>query len=224
MQRLSLIDLHYSTNLTRFKQFGIFELAYRICDLSKTNSGQFDHVLAEKARDFVSNPSTDHTIYKELFNREYGIPREMAVSIISKYLFFLLEVQGCPKGSNVHFGFPIYDSIVKDLLPKLGAKIGITIVKSEITNIVAYIKAIKAVAQKLGVMPHDGLSVFGVLDFFLWRIGKVGNLSFSLLLTRSELKNCLHILKQIKQKGAQPALLAALPPRFQRWWQIYQTL
>lgn len=220
MQRLSLIDLHYSTNLTRFKQFGIFELAYQICALSATNSGQFDHVLAEKARDFVSNPSTDHRIYEELFNREYGIPREMAVSIISKYLFFLLEVQGCPKGSNIHFGFPIYDSVVKELLPKLGAKIGITIVKSKIKNIVAYIEAIKAVALKLklDVKQHDGLSVFGVLDFFLWRIGKVGNLSFSLLLTYDELK----YVYGLKDEDSPHVLLAAFPSRFQRWWRIYQ--
>lgn len=223
MQRLSLIDLFYSASLNRFNQFGIYELANKIYLLSKDiNGNHYDSILIDRAQSFVTNPSVNHRIYKCLFNNIYGIPGKKAVSIISKYLFFLLEVQKSPNG--VHIGFPIYDSIVKKLLPKVGYKIGIPISLTKINNIVNYVAAIKDVAQKLGIKPRNGRSVFGVLDFFLWRIGKVGELSFSLLLTRSELKNCLHILKQIKQKGAQPALLAALPSRFQRWWQIHQSL
>lgn len=223
MQRLSLIDLFYSTSLNRFNQFGISELANKIYLLTKDiNGNHYDSILIDRAQSFVTNPLINHRIYKCLFNNIYGIQGKKAMSLISKYLFFLLEVQKSPNG--VHIGFPIYDSIVMNLLPKIGSKIGIPIVLKNIKDITQYIAAIKNVAQKLGIQPRNGRSVFGVLDFFLWRIGKVGELSFSLLLTRSELKNCLHILKQIKQKGAQPALLAALPPRFQRWWQIYQTL
>ncbi|MGN0222606.1 MAG: hypothetical protein ACI4AM_01130 [Muribaculaceae bacterium] len=216
MQRLSLIDLFYSTSLNRYGQFGIYELAYQICELSKNNNGQpLDHVLAAKAQAFVSKPSTTHELYEKLFNKSYAIPDKKAVSIISKYLFFLLEVHKFPDG------FPIYDSIVMNLLPKIGSKIGIPIVRKNIKDITQYIEAIKKVAQRLGIRPRNGRSVFGVLDFFLWRIGKVGELSFSLLLTYHELKNCLWVIEKIKDEGPTPGLIMALPSRFSRWLRIY---
>lgn len=216
MQRLSLIDLFYSTSLNRYGQFGIYELAYEICELSKNDNGQpFDHVLATKAQTFVSSPSTTHELYK-LFDKSYAIPDKKAASIISKYLFFLLEVQKFPDG------FPIYDSIVMNLLPKIGSKIGIPIVRKNIKDITQYIAAIKNVAQALGIRPRNGRSVFGVLDFFLWRIGKVGELSFSLLLTYSELQKHSSDIEKIKDEGATPQLLAAIPSRFSHWLKIYK--
>ncbi len=233
MQRLALIDLFYSTNLVQFTDFGISQLAQAIFDLSQGNGGHFDSVLAAKAQDFVQHPSTSHAIYTDLFDKQYGfqfrqdpenkgmykLEQTYAVSIISKYLYFLLEAQGCPEG------FPIYDSIVKELLPKIGRKIGHKITKNSIQDIVPYVTAIKTVADVIGVQPRNGLSKFAVFDFFLWRIGKVGRANFSLLLTEQEVKQYKGVLANIKANRATPAnlppLIAQLPGRFLLWHYIY---
>ena len=233
MQRLALIDLFYSTNLVQFTDFGISQLAQAIFDLSQGNGGHFDSVLAAKARDFVQNPSATHDIFKDLFNKKFGfqfrtdpknkgmykLGQTYAVSIISKYLYFLLEAQGCPEG------FPIYDSIVKELLPKIGRKLGQKITQSSIQDIVPYVTTIKTVADAIGVQPRNGLSKFAVFDFFLWRIGKVGRANFSLLLTEQEVVQYQTILAAIKANRATPANLpphiAKLPGRFLLWHRIY---
>lgn len=236
MQRLALIDLFYSTNLVQFTDFGISQLAQAIFDLSQGNGGHFDSVLAAKAQDFVQNPSTAHDIYTDLFDKKYGfqfradpknkgtykLDQTYAVSIISKYLYFLLEAQGCPEG------FPIYDSIVKELLPKIGKKIGRKIAKNSIQDIVPYVTAIKAVADAIGVQPRNDLSKFAVFDFFLWRIGKVGRANFSLLLTEQEVVQYQATLAAIKANRTTPAnlppLIAQLPGRFLLWYRIYLSI
>ncbi len=233
MQRLALIDLFYSTNLVQFTDFGISQLAQAIFDLSQGNGGHFDSVLAAKAQDFVQNPSTAHVIYTDLFDKKYGfqfraapknkgtykLDQTYAVSIISKYLYFLLEAQGCPEG------FPIYDSIVKELLPKIGRKLGQKITKNSIQDIVPYVTAIKTVADAIGVQRRNGLSKFAVFDFFLWRIGKVGRANFSLLLTEQEVVQYQTTLADIKANRDAPAnlppLIAQLPGRFLLWYHIY---
>lgn len=191
MQRLALIDLFYSTNLTRYSQFGIKQLAKRIVRLSKDSTGRAeDRILAKKAQSFVKNPSQNNVIYKDLFNQRYGIPEMYAMSLISKYLFFLLEAQKCP------IGFPIYDSIVKRLLPKISKKIGVNktangtkVNGKNLKDIDKFVDSINTVANKIRIQPRHfcgtQLSQFAVLDYFLWRIGKVGALSFSLLLTEN---------------------------------------
>ena len=233
MQRLALIDLFYSTNLVQFTDFGISQLAQAIFDLSQGNGGHFDSVLAAKAQDFVQNPLTTHDIFKDLFDKKYGfqfradhknkgtykLDQTYAVSIISKYLYFLLEAQGCP------VGFPIYDSIVKELLPKIGRKLGQKITQNSIQDIVPYVTAIKTVADAIGVQPRNGLSKFAVFDFFLWRIGKVGRANFSLLLTEQEVVQYQTTLADIKANRDTPAnlptLIARLPGRFLLWYHIY---
>lgn len=239
VQRLALIDLFYSTNMNQFSQFVLYELACAIIGLSTNANGCSDCVLAAKAQDFVKNPSKQHDIYTKLFGLQYGyqfnkkvIPLEKrsAVSIISKYLYFLLEAQGC------QVGFPIYDSIVKDLLPGVSKKIGINIKAKSIKNIVPYVIAIKNVANTLNVThrvhKNIAMSRFAVLDYFLWRIGKVGDLSFSLLITRDQLvtySKVLAIIKYINGLKPQPKnkyqqaykYISQLPSRFLLWWHIY---
>lgn len=225
VQRLALIDLFYTTNVNRYAQFGLYELADEILKFGS------DNALANDARSFVKQPSTNHPINQRLFVGKYGFPGTHLVSIISKYLFFLLEVQGCATG------FPIYDSMAKGLLPKVAQRLGIDrfasgtkINGANIKDIVKYVECINTVAQAIGIQPrvHDGkqLSQFAVFDFFLWRIGKVGNLSFSLLLTKSELPKYQTTLAAIKANRNNPrvlpALIAQLPGRFLLWYRIYQ--
>ena len=226
MQRLALIDLFYSANLNRFSQLGIKQLADVIMTLSTNSNGQaYDRILATTAQGYVKNP-IGHPLNNSLFNKGYGFPKTHSVSIISKYLFFLLEAHGCPTG------FPIYDSIVKKLLPRIAKKIGVTktvngtaINGKNLKVIDKYVDCINSVANTIGIQPqkHNNvqLSQFAVLDYFLWRIGKVGALSFSLLLTEGELGNpaIQQALSNIKDKGAQH--IVQLPYRFQLWWHIY---
>lgn len=243
VQRLALIDLFYSTNLNRYSQFGLYKLAERIIELSKDNSGcAYDKILALKAQDFVNNPSHEHEICAMLFDRQFGYQitidnkgdddnenndeKRNAVSIISKYLYFLLEAQQCP------IGFPIFDSIVRKLLPKIARKIGISkttadeaINANSLKDIVNYVDCIKQVASQVIVTSYH-MSQFGALDFALWRIGKVGNMSFSLLLNEKELKDYAGPLASIKafkksKTGNATTLIAKLPYRFQLWWRIY---
>ena len=242
VQRLALIDLFYSTSTNQYSQFGLYELACAIIGLSTNASGCSDSVLAAKAQDFVKNPSKQHDIYTKLFGLQYGyqfkkkvnpLEKRSAVSIISKYLYFLLEAQGC------QVGFPIYDSIVQDLLPHVARKIGISLTSNGINDIVPYVIAIKDVANTLNVTHriHNGkaMSRFAVLDYFLWRIGKVGDLSFSLLITRDQLvtySKVLAIIKYINGLKPQPKnkyqqaykYIAQLPSRFLLWWHIYHVI
>lgn len=239
VQRLALIDLFYSTSTNQYSQFGLYELACAIIGLSTNANGCSDSVLAAKAQDFVKNPSNNHVIYTDLFGGKYGywftkkgLQKRSAMSIISKYLYFLLEAQGC------QVGFPIYDSIVKDLLPGVAKKIGINIKANSIKNIVPYVIAIKNVANTLNVThrvhKNIAMSRFAVLDYFLWRIGKVGDLSFSLLITRDQLVTYSKVLAKIKNINSKPQpknkyqqayeYIAQLPSRFLLWWHIYHII
>lgn len=237
MQRLALIDLFYSTNLNRYTQFGLYHLAVKILKFST------DSALANEAHSFANQPLPSHPIYTQLFNQPYGFPKTHAVSIISKYLFFLLEAQGCSTG------FPIYDSMVKGLLPKVAKKLGLAntasgtkINGSNLDDIVKFVDCINTVANAIDIQPrkHNGkhLSKFAVFDYFLWRIGKVGDFSYSLLLTENELgqQTIDDALKQIKEtikdrtnkEMLLPAFIssilpqvAQLPARILLWYRIY---
>ena len=78
-----------------------------------------------------------------------------------------------------------------------------------------------------------------MLDYFLWRICKVGRFSFSLLITPSELRN--HRISFIKIKALQKYAashkqyaniaeakmvmeLRYLPPRFLAWYIVYSKI
>ena len=237
MQRLALIDLFYSTNLNRYTQFGLYHLANVILTF------RTDSALANDAHSFVNQPLPSHPIYTQLFNQAYSFPKTHAVSIISKYLFFLLEAQGCSTG------FPIYDSMVKGLLPKVAKKLGLAntasgtkINGSNLDDIVKFVDCINTVAKAIDIQPrkHNGkhLSKFAVFDYFLWRIGKVGDFSYSLLLTENELGQAkvIDALKEIKKsikdltnkEMLSPAFIssilpevAKLPARIFLWYRIY---
>ena len=237
MQRLALIDLFYSTNLNRYTQFGLYHLANVILTYRS------DSALANDAHSFVTQPSTKNPINRLLFANNYGYPATHAVSIISKYLFFLLEAQGCSTG------FPIYDSMVKGLLPKVARKLGLAntasgtkINGSNLDDIVKFVDCINTVANAIDIQPrkHNGkhLSKFAVFDYFLWRIGKVGDFSYSLLLTENELgqPKVIKALEEIKEaikdrtdkEMLSPAFItsilpqvAKLPGRFLLWYHIY---
>ena len=110
---------------------------------------------------------------------------------------------------------------------------------NSIKDIVPYVIAIKNVANTLNVThrvhKNIAMSRFAVLDYFLWRIGKVGDLSFSLLITRDQLVTYSNVLARIKEINGlklQPKdkyqqayeYIAQLPSRFLLWWHIYHII
>ena len=187
------------------------------------------------------------TLTTDLFSQYYGyivdahgITRLTAESLLSKYLFFLLDATPCT------VGFPINDSIVKDLSVKIAKKLNIpsALIKTgTMWELCVLLKAIVDVLSQrdpaLWNNPMPLRSKFALLDYFLWRIGKVGRFSFSLLITPSELRN--HSISFIKIKALQKYAashkqyakiakakmvmeLRNLPPRFLAWYIVYSKI
>lgn len=207
IQRLALIDLFYSTNVNGKRQFGISEIADAIINY-KTDTD-----LAQRAIAFVKNPTATDKFLTDFINKKYGYDiagkQSSATSLISKYLFFLVNAHGD------EVGFPIYDSVVRDLLPALADKLGLNQVNSnpDLKEMSDYTIAVKNIISALSQNDQNESNLwdtFGnatyiksqcdLLDYFLWRIGKAGNLSFSLLVTRPELGTLTNagVLTQIK--------------------------
>ena len=197
MHRLALIDLFYGTNVNRMRQFGLSEIAEQLWQLSLDAQGNHtDAELARKAIDFVANTSANHQLQVDLFSKKYGyiiegkgIKRMTAESLLSKYLFFLVDA------TANKMGFPIYDSIVKDLSVKIAKNLGIqkSLIKTDtMWQLCELLKAIVAELQKRDPALWNNQtalrSKFALLDYFLWRIGKVGRFNFSLLITYSVLR------------------------------------
>ena len=215
IQRLALIDLFYSTNVNGKRQFGISEIADAIINYkTDTDLAQqaiaFVKDLAQRAIAFVKDPTATDKFLTDFINKKYGYDiagkQSSATSLISKYLFFLVNAHGDK------VGFPIYDSVVRDLLPALADKLGLNQGNSnpDLKEMTDYTIAVKNIISALSQNDSDLWNTFGnathiksqcdLLDYFLWRIGKAGNLSFSLLVTRPELGTLTNagVLTQIK--------------------------
>lgn len=241
IQRLALIDLFYSTNVNGMRQFGLSHIAKAIIRFGS------DSDLAQQAIAFVKAPSHNHNIAKDLILKDdYGYDKNgdgmKATSLISKYLFFLVNAHGDK------VGFPIYDSVVRELLPALADKLGLNqgnkkLKISEMTDYTIAVKNIISALSRNDQNDSDLWNTFGnashiksqcdLLDYFLWRIGKAGNLSFSLLVTENELKSLTKpgpsIIAQIKniKKGTiltHPELFDKLPQRLTIWHILYLIL
>ena len=134
---------------------------------------------------------------------------------VSKYLFF--ATVACPVDQ---WGFPIYDSIAKDMLRRIQKFLGIPVtpLTSSKFSIDLYIAGLKSVIDALesnNPQLWSNLPVlkFQLLDYFLWHIGKAGSESYSLLLTKNEVQNCYSNGKIVK-----------LPKRIVYWQSVYKKL
>lgn len=117
----------------------------------------------------------------KVFTEKYGYnsigkKEKKAVSLISKYLYFLTGYQ-----------FPIYDSLVKIAYPKVIKEYNIETGYSKITDD-NFVKALSRLNQL------SGIKDFEKLDNYLWYSQKFENNSFSLIFSKEE-----H-LKRIKIK------------------------
>lgn len=161
--RLHLIDSLYSTQMSK-RYYGIEELAEALAQYS-------DEKLIEESCKYVNNEKSE--ILHDLFTQKYGYnsigkKEKKAVSLISKYLYFLTSYQ-----------FPIYDSLVKMAYPKVIKEYNIETGYSKITD--------DNFVKVLSLLNHlSGINDFEKLDNYLWYSQKVENNSFSLIFSKEE--------------------------------------
>lgn len=179
--RITIIDSYYSTQMSK-RLYGIDELA-------NTLARYPDEVLKNETTKFLNNPSDDNLI-SSLFLKEYGIdksgkPFGKAISLISKYIYFLNDGN-----------FPIYDSLAIDSY-KLLKKNSLITTKATINedNYFDYIKHLNSVTN---------INDYEKLDNLLWLIGKLSKGSFSILMNKSKYEVLIEDLsvnlKSVKSK------------------------
>ncbi len=180
---LTVIDSMYSTQMNR-RYYALQELAEKLYCLNQKKA------LPELFKEFISN-NRDASLFNgniggvdfNLFSEKYGIGKDgedkgAAVSLISKYAYF-----------ETNYGFPIYDSIVCEMYPRIWTYCGFGKKDYRLTikddnqrmvgdeTIMAYTKAIDEMIKRLG-----GDISYDHLDRLLWFVGKIirGNLSLVL--------------------------------------------
>lgn len=146
--RLGVIDDFYSTNINKSND-AIYELATDIVSLGN------DSEVKEKFINFYNK--NDDSI-GELFGKKRGwlwdknaqeiVEGRQSISLISKYAYFLTE-----------FNFPIYDSLMRRMLLKLG-------INTQNITIEQYVKNIKRVCDAYEITIDE-------LDACGWLIGKI---------------------------------------------------
>ncbi len=199
--RLTVIDSMYSTQMNR-RYYGLQELAEKLYCLNQNNK------LSDLFREFIHGDhdvhlfdgQTDNELFN-LFSEKYGIGKDGedkggAVSLISKYAYF-----------DTHYGFPIYDSIVCEMYPRLWRYLGwkdkppILTIKdgSRIVGdatIVAYVKAIDIMIERLG-----GNISYDRFDRLMWFVGKIFRGNLSLVLSRKDYEWCTKNWLTISEKN-----------------------
>ncbi len=179
--RITIIDSYYSTQMSK-RLYGIDELANTLAKYT-------DKVLKKETTKFLNSPNED-CIISSLFLKEYGIdksgkPFGKAISLISKYIYFLNDGN-----------FPIYDSLAIDSY-KLLKKNDFISTKVAINeeNYFDYIKHLNSVTN---------INDYEKLDNLLWLLGKLSKGSFAILMNKGSYESLIKdigvILKSVKSK------------------------
>ena len=215
MRQLVVIDSLYSTNINRMRVFALEEICDDIWDLCHNGNGTYG--LAALTLQINATQNLQPTVVS-LFTKPYGYIKGdkagKAPSLISKYLFF--ATIACPVDA---WGFPIYDSIVNDLLRKVQRFLGIQVTPNmndyDIDTYIAGLKSIIDALETNAPSLWNNLPVlkFQLLDYFMWHIGKAGKESYSLLLSKHEVKTCYN-----------QGVIVKLPRRIAYWQSIYKKL
>lgn len=186
MLRLIVIDSLYSTN-AMYSYFAIEDMAKKLMGIDN------DDATAEYFYSLV-NGGDD---YEGLFSQKYGIRKNLSegnlqTSLMSKYAYYLLLQN---KG-KYPLGFPIYDSLAIKMYPKVCDKLDIqkdNSIKISSANIPieAYISALDELRKSLfdSTDLYNDLQQFDILDAYLWRMGKIEEGNFSLLLEKDDYIN-----------------------------------
>lgn len=161
--RLHLIDSLYSTQMSK-RHYGIEELGEALALYS-------DEQLLAAAAHYVACENCD--ILETLFAQKYGynsvgMKEKKAVSLISKYLYFLTAYQ-----------FPIYDSLVKISYREAIKEFEGKAKYAKVTD-ANFVHALSELNQLAGI------NNFEKLDNYLWYSQKLNTKSYSLILSKEE--------------------------------------
>ena len=179
LARLTLIDSMYSTQMSR-RYYGLEELAVALADVHNRKN------LEEAFLDFLKDKDlkpfelrNSKKVRTNLFIEKYGIGKNgedkgSAVSLISQYAYF-----------ETKFKFPIYDSIVREMYPRVWNYCGFP--KSEIlefkyNDMTSFVEMINLMISKL----NSTYVNYDSLDRILWYVGKIYRGNLSLVLSRKE--------------------------------------
>ena len=168
LSRLTFLDIVYSTQMNK-RYYGLEALSEKIFETFNN-----DQSAIESFKEFAKNPVEGKVL--NLFDSNYGIHMNgnnagKAISLISKYAYFLTDYQ-----------FPIYDSIVKEMYPKVVAKYYPELQNESINldKIESFVSAINSLNQISKIHNYDKL------DSLLWLTGKINEGNISLILNRNE--------------------------------------
>lgn len=190
-RRLVLIDSLFSTNTNKgcYIKQNMADAIYDAC-YDATTGIHSDYTLAKKASDYilwtVNSPSAPTPQNQTVINgintllyKKYTWVKnkpgnaQMELSLITKYLHYLVE---SVRPANTE-GFPIKDSLVNQMLPKVykhlfGNKVG------KHSTFADYTKALWEIANALKtydptLWTRSDMTTFHILDLFMWQLGKV---------------------------------------------------
>ena len=196
MLRLTVIDSLYSTNAS-YSYFSIEEMAQKIIALgSETDAEEYFYGIA------CGEPDT-----KGLFKGTYGIRKNLGKgskqpSLLSKYADYVL----LQKPEKYPLGFPIYDKLAAEMYPVVCERLGFSPreeIKNSIEDYVAALDELRA-----AIFDHKDLVMdiqqFDALDAYLWRMGKINNGNYSLLLYKEEYEIFIRNLSLVGVKVDKP--------------------
>ncbi|MBQ1938993.1 MAG: hypothetical protein II362_02125 [Alistipes sp.] len=177
--RLIVIDSLYSTNAA-YSYFSFEEMAEKIVSLGPSD---------EYAADYFYDVATRKQTGRILFDERYGIRKNLErgsrqISLLSKYAYYLLQQDR----NKYPLGFPIYDSLALKEYPKLCKRLNVSHCanKDIKDDIDAYVAALDELRKVVFEGTSFELQQFDLLDAYLWRMGKVSEGNFSLLVNRAE--------------------------------------
>lgn len=188
--RLILIDSIYSTNVNGKRYYGIEELADAIICIDN---------LPLKLNQFLTKQASSEDI-AQLFNKKFGIKKDggkfgKAPALLSKYFHFVASLSG-----ECENGFPIYDSLVVEMLPKVCNLIGAQIESKKLKELPYYFNLLSSIADTLEMTSSKDAKKYNVLDEYLWMMAKVSRGSFAPIMDRSSYSAFISSLDLKKKK------------------------
>ena len=179
LARLTLIDSMYSTQMSR-RYYGLEELAVALADVH--NGKNLEEAFLDFLKDKNLKPfelRNSKKVKTNLFIEKYGIGKNgedkgSAVSLISKYAYF-----------ETKFKFPIYDSIVREMYPRVWNYCGFPqseMLEFKYNDMTSFVEMINLMISKL----NSTYVTYDSLDRILWYVGKIYRGNLSLVLSRKE--------------------------------------
>ncbi|MBR4613301.1 MAG: hypothetical protein IKO40_11380 [Kiritimatiellae bacterium] len=210
--RLHLIDGMYSTQMNK-RYYAIDDIAEMLLNLQNQEKKRRKDCLAGAFRAFAQQPTENMDRFiiggKNIWGAGFGIDKEtgsddnqdVAVSLISKYAYFLTDCK-----------FPIFDSIAREVFPLLWGYAQLGRVPQLVSprngkldgkeTIKLFILAINELLTNIYGECENYLDHYDPLDRLMWTTGKMLRGNFSLVLSKKEYKDWAQKVRNAFQQSA----------------------